>query len=217
MIFLQIQSFRLTTKPKGEATSLCSLSLTTIFIFSFASLLILGGCDSSDKNGEAVVSDSTIAAEEKELVDYPPVAPETITLEDGTGIISLGMHRDEVIKQFEEWSLNYTLDYQPEISKYSDINVYYGAYTYGFDPDGILFRVDLDVTSKGLEYWDSLSKMIEIYGDGYEYDVSELESGGELRIYYYNWPNGTSFVVEVYFENGSGNVMSGTVYLQRYI
>lgn len=188
--------------------------ITRILIFCFASLFILGGCDRSAENGETVVSNSTIATEEKELVNDPPVAPETITLEDGTGIISLGMHRDEVIKQFEEWNLNYSLDYQPEISKYSHISVYYGTYTYRFNPDGILYEVALDVTSKGLKYGDSLSKMIEIYGDGYEYDVSKLEDGSEMRYYYYNWPNGTSFVVEVYFKNGNGEVMSRTVRLQ---
>lgn len=184
--------------------------IATIFIFCFASLFILGGCNRGAENGETVASNSTITVEEKELVNDPPVAPEIITLEDGTGIISLGMHRDEVIQQFEEWNLNYTLDYQPEISKYSEIFVYYGRYVYRFDPDGILFQVDLAITSKGLKPGDSLSKMIEIYSDDYEYDANELEaSEGEVRYYYYNYPNGASFVVEVYFEDGNGKVMDG--------
>lgn len=198
-------------------TAMNKIWITRILIFCFASLLILGGCDRSAENDETVVSNSTIAVEEKELVNDPPVAPETITLEDGTGIISLGMHRDEVIKQFQEWNLNYTLDYRPEISKYSDITVYYGTYTYRFDPDGILDQVDLEMTSKGLDYGDSLSKMIEIYGDGYEYEVRKLESGGELRYYYYDWPNGTRLFVEVCFNDENSEVMSITVCLQRDI
>lgn len=41
LIFLQIQSFWLTTKPKEEATSLCSLSLTLLFYLSNSTILHL--------------------------------------------------------------------------------------------------------------------------------------------------------------------------------
>ena len=201
------------------------IGLAATGIVCLASLLISVGCDRNTEKGERIVSSSSMAVEEKESTNRLPVAPEHITLEDGTGIISLGMHRDEVIRQLEEWHLDYTLDYTPEISKYSSILVDYdetntdhNVYYYGFDRDGILYEVELDITSKGLDYWDSFSKMKELYGDDYEYEVRELETGDQLAYCNYHFPNGTTLSVEVFFKDknaerkSDGNVMERWIY-----
>lgn len=163
--------------------------IAVIIIFS----AFLFGCschisDVFDNNGEL------------SKIDFPPVNPATLTNEDGTGILHIGMSRNDFINQLDKWNLNYKIDDTPEISTFSWVIVNYGGYTYTFDKDHFLTDVQIEKTAKGLESGDNVEKMEKLYGIDYQSTFYETENGGKVYGYTYRYSDSVYFSITAYGE-----------------